>query len=87
MFTNVIAGATLLHDPVSADLKLEIRNLEDLEYKAMEGFPMPGRELRLSLNVKLHSCTMCVKPKESKLGNITAGSSLTAHVCILEEES
>ncbi len=50
--TNVIAGATILHDPVSADLKLEIRNLEDLEYKAMEGFPMPGRELRLSLNVK-----------------------------------
>lgn len=50
--TNVVLGANVLNDPVSADVKLEIRNIEDVEYSAMEGFPMPAREFRLSLNVK-----------------------------------
>jgi outer membrane cobalamin receptor len=50
--TNVVLGANVMNDPVTADVKLEIKNIEGVEYSAMDGFPMPGREFRLSLSVK-----------------------------------
>lgn len=49
---NAILGYKMRFDPLSLDAKLEVRNLENTEYQAMEGFPMPGREVRLSLAVK-----------------------------------
>jgi len=49
---NAVVGFKMLLEPLSLDAKLEIRNLENLEYKAMEGFPMPGREYRLSLEIR-----------------------------------
>jgi len=49
---NMLVGFTMPLDPVSLDAKLEVRNLENLEYQAMEGFPMPGREYRVSLEIR-----------------------------------
>jgi outer membrane cobalamin receptor len=49
---NAILGYKMRFDPLSLDAKMEVRNLENIEYQAMEGFPMPGREFRLSLEVR-----------------------------------
>jgi outer membrane cobalamin receptor len=66
--TNVVVGANVLTSPVAANLKLEIRNLEDVEYTAMEGYPMPGRELRLSLNVQFAHPSEAQRIQGEKIG-------------------
>ncbi len=54
---NALVGYRLPFESVSLDAKFEVRNIEDLSYQAMEGYPMPGREFRLSLDVRFSQLT------------------------------
>ncbi len=49
--TDGLVGYRLPLDPFQLDAKLEVRNIGDVRYQVMEGFAMPGREIRFSLNV------------------------------------
>jgi outer membrane cobalamin receptor len=47
--TNILLGIRRAFEPLALGVKLEMRNLEDVRYQVMPGYPMPGREVRLSL--------------------------------------
>jgi outer membrane cobalamin receptor len=51
--TNILIGVRRAFEPLEVGVKLEIRNAENLRYQALEGFPMPGREIRFSFEGEL----------------------------------
>ena len=50
--SGIVIGYGLPSEPSWLAMKLEINNLENVDYQVIDGYPMPGRELRFSLGVQ-----------------------------------
>ncbi len=50
---NLLFGIRRAFEPLALGVKVELRNLADVRYQVMPGYPMPGRELRLSFEGEL----------------------------------
>ena len=67
--SNILTGYKPPFTPQWLEMKLEVKNLEDLEYQMMDGFPMPGREYRFSIEVKLSHDKETNQTPEEHTGN------------------
>lgn len=45
---DLLAAYVVPFTPLKPMVSLEVKNIEDADYKVMEGFPMPGREFRFT---------------------------------------